>query len=303
MKQLLCIMMFALAITGCGMAEMPQKMDKTNENMEQMLQNMNRTNDGIDKQSKLIPFENLLKSENTENLAPIPTRLMPFGKELAIVISAQDMVELTYLWLKEIDEVYPDHKVDINGNELPYSTDEIVKINHDKLARLVGLQIIAGFLPQTTVENIIREQIYTGGRYEDVAYAILMMRTQFVRDVLLEASLLASPLNNSGKVAQAVEYNKSLDYLAKLPFAKKIAMKTKGFIPAESSPSEEFNTGIALINWERIQTAAEEDCKVTPEAITGDAEKDQALYQQKLITYRNSLAEIQTYIASWPHQN
>ncbi|WP_413288738.1 hypothetical protein [Bdellovibrio sp. HCB337] len=303
MKQVLCITAITLMVAGCGMIEMPQKMDKTNENMELMIQNMNHTNSGIDKQSKLIPFENLLKAENTENLTPIPTRLMPFGKELALVISAEDMVELTYLWLKEIDEVYPDHKVDANGNELPYSTEEIGKINHDKLARLVGLQIIAGFLPHATVEQIIHKQIHTGGRYEDVAYAILMMRSQFVRDVLLEASLLASPLNNSGKVAQAVEYNKSLDYLARLPFAKKIAVKTRGFIPAENSPEETFNPEIALINWKRIQSAAEQDWQVTPESITGDSVQDQAIYQQKQNSYKKSLAEIQSYIKSWTGQN
>lgn len=303
MKKVLCITAIALASAGCGMIEMPQKMDKTNENMETMIQNMNHTNAGIDKQSKLIPFENLLKSENTENLTPVPTRLMPFGKELAVVISAEDMVELTYLWLKEIDEVYPDHKVDANGNELPYSSDEIVKINHDKLARLVGLQVISGFLPHATVEKIIRSQIHTGGRYEDVAYAILMMRSQFIRDVLLEASLLAAPLNNSGKVAQAIEYNRHLEYLARLPFAKKIAVKTKGFIPAENSPGEEFNPEIAVINWKRIQTAAEQDWKVVAESITGDPAQDQAIYQQKQNSYKKSLTEIQAYIDSWAAKN
>lgn len=299
MKQVLCITALSFAVSACGLTEIPKKMDKTNGNMEKMIQNMNHTNAGIDKQAKLIPYENLLKTENTETLTPIPTRLMPFGKELAQVISSEEMVELTYLWLKEIDEVYPEHKVDANGNELPYTSDEISKINHDKMARLVGLQIIAGFLPQSVVQDMIHQQVHTGGRYEDVVYAILMLRAQFIRDVLLEASLLSLPLNNSGKVAQAIEHNKSLDYLARLPFARKIALKTLGFIPTESSPTEELNVEMALKNWQRIQTAAEQDCQVTEESITGNPAQDQQIYQQKLLSYNRSKAVIQSYIDSW----
>jgi hypothetical protein len=313
MKQVLCIALTSLMLVGCGMADMPKKMDdsnkkmdemghkmdQTNRQMEDMVQRMDHTNGGIDKQSKLIPFENMLKSENTENLSPIPTRLMPFGKELALVISADDMVELTYLWLKEIDEVFPAHKMDANGNEVPYTQDEIDKINHDKLARLVGLQIIAGFLPQNVVNDMITKQVYTGGRYEDTVYTILMLRVQFIRDVMLDASLMAAPLNNAGKIAQAVEYNKNIDFVAKLPFAAKISLKTKGFIPADISPVEKFDTGVSLKNWKHILLSAERDFVVSEDAVTGNAEEDHKIYQQKLDSYNQSKATIQSYIDSW----
>ncbi len=302
MKQVLCIAIFGILFSGCGMVEMPSKMDKTNENMEKMIDNMNHTNDGIDQQKQLIPFENMLKPENTANLFPIPTRMMPYGKKLAEAISAQDFVELAYLWLKEIDEVLPAHKVDANGNEIPYTQDEITGINHDKTAVLMALQVVAGFLPQKAVQEMIESQVYNSGRYENTVYTILMLRVQFTRDILLDASLLSKPLDNSGKVAQAVDYNKNIDFIAKLPFAGKIALKTTGFIPTEDSPVEQLDTGVALKNWQRIQRSAERDCNVTArgaEPKTGDAAKDQQLHQVEVNQYNQALSDIHTFIGSW----
>lgn len=304
MKQVLCIAVLGLLFSGCGMIDMPSKMDKTNENMEKMIDNMNHTNDGIDQQKQLIPFENLLKPENTANLFPIPTRMMPYGKKLAEAIPAQDFVELAYLWLKEIDEVLPTHKVDANGNEIPYTQDEITEINHDKTAVLMALQVVAGFLPQKAVQEMIESQVYNSGRYENTVYSILMLRVQFTRDVLLDASLLSKPLDNSGKVAQAVDYNKNIDFIAKLPFAGKIGLKTTGFIPTEDSPVEQLDTGVALKNWQRIQRSAERDCDVTTRGVepkTGDSAKDQQLHQAEVNQYNQALSDIHTFINSWSH--
>lgn len=306
MKKVLCIAALGLLFAGCGMIDMPAKMDKTNENMEKMINNMDHTNAGIDDQRQLIPFENMLKEENSENLSPIPTRLMPFGKKLAEAIPAQDFVELAYLWLKEVDEVFPAHKLDANGDEIPYTQPEIEKINHDKLARLVGLQIIAGFLPQQRVNEMIEQQVYTAGRYEDTVYTILMLRVQFTRDVLLDASLLSAPLDNAGKVAQAVEYNKNIDFIAKLKFARKIGLKTKGFLPTDLSPVEAFDTGIALKNWQRIQRSAERDCDIGTRGVeekTGNPAQDQQLHQAQVAKYNKAMADIQSYIGSWTSGN
>jgi len=310
MKKVLCIAGACLSLAACGMVEMPHKMDKSNQNMEEMAKKMDETNrkmeimvGGIEAQKQLIPFEAMLKAENVENLSPIPSRLMPYGEKLAQAIPADDMVKLAYLWLKEVDEVFPAHKVDANGDEIPYNKTEIAKINQDKLAHVVGLQIVAGFLPQSVINEMIEKQVYLSGRYEDTVYAILMLRTQFIRDVLLDASLLSAPLNNAGKVAQAVEYNKAIDSIAKLGFTNKIGLKTRGFIPEENSPVEKFDSGIALKNWERIQRSAERDCDLVGrgvEAKSGNPVRDQELHQAQLNVYNQALAEIKGFIDSWP---
>lgn len=306
MKQVLCIAVLGLFFAGCGMIDMPNKMDKTNANMEKMIDNMNHTNDGIDQQKQLIPFENMLKPENTANLSPIPTRMMPYGKKLAEAIPAQDFVELAYLWLKEVDEVFPAKKLDANGDEIPYTAEETAQINHDKTAVILALQIVSGFLPQERIQEMIDSQVYGSGRYENTVYTILMLRVQFNRDILLDASLLAKPLDNAGKVAQAVEYNKNIDFIAKLPFAAKIGLKTTGFLPTEDSPVEALDTGIALKNWQRIQRSAERDCDVANRAVepkTGDAARDQQLHQAELNQYNQALSDIRTFINSWPAKN
>lgn len=287
-------------LSGCKLGEVPDKMDRTNQSIEEMIQQVERTNASIYKQAKLISFENMLKAENTAQLFPVPTRLIPYGRELAQIISAQEILELSYLWLKEVDEVFPPLRVDKKGNDIPYTNKEIEKINHNKMARLLGLQIVSGFLPEQTVLELIENEVYTGGRYEELAYTILMLRAQFIRDILLDASLLYEPLNNPGKLAQAVEYNKSLDFISKLPFAHRIQLKTKGFIPKEISPSEKLDPEVAYRNWLRIRTAAETECRVTERVLTGDENQDQLLYQKRLASYNKSMEVINAYIDSWP---
>jgi len=312
MKKVLCIVTACLSLSACGlkdMIDMPNKMDKSNQNMEEMAKKMDETNrkmeimvGGIEAQKQLIPFEAMLKTENIKTLSPIPSRLMPYGEKLAEAIPADDMVKLAYLWLKEVDEVFPAHKLDANGDEIPYTTEEIAKINQDKLAHVVGLQIVAGFLPQAVVQEMIEKQVYLSGRYEDTVYAILMLRTQFIRDILLDASLLTAPLNNGGKVAQAVEYNRAIDYIAKLKFSNRIGLKTRGFIPADISPVESFDSRIALKNWERIQRSAERDCDLVGRGVeekSGNLVRDQELHQAQLNIYNQALAEIKSYIDSW----
>lgn len=194
MKNLLVLFAAMTVLAGCGVIDMPYKMDKSNDNMQTMIKGMSETNEqmsemikgmahtneGMDKQTNFIPFENMLKAENAVNLSPVPSRLIPFGKNLALVITAADMAELTHLWLKEVNEGAPEKKKDSNGNDIDFTPEEIVKIDHDKMALIVGLQIISGFLPQARVEELIQQQIYKSGTYEEDVYAILMFRKMFI---------------------------------------------------------------------------------------------------------------------------
>lgn len=288
-----------VGLTGCGLVDMPAKMDKTNENMGKMIEGMGHTNQVVDKQPKLIAFENMLKAENSESLTPVPTRLMPFGEELALDLSALEMVKLAHLWLHEVNE-QPDKKQDANGNDINFTPEEIAKINHDKKVLVTGLEIVAGNLPAARVQEMIAQQVYVSGEYESDVYALLMLRKMFIQDIFIDGDLLANSLDNVGKVEAAVSHNADIDTLAKLPFADRIKFKSVGLIPEDANYNETFDRGIALKNWKKISSSAQAYCKVDAnEVLSGDHTTDAALAQDKMNRYQSSLNTIQNYLNSW----
>lgn len=296
MKQALCITLLGLSLAGCGVIKateaIPNKMDG-------MTKGMQHTSDAVDNQTKAVALNGLLNPDNSAELTPVPTRMIPYGKVLGENLSAQELAEFTSLGLSEINEVFPDKKADANGNEIPYTADEIAKINHDKAARLIGMQIVAGFAPQATIDQLVNEQIYNAGEYESTAYTILMLRVQFIRDIRLDAQLLSAPLTNAGEIADAVNWNTKVDAIAKLAFADRIQMKTTGFIPAENSPAEKLDPSVALNYWKKIQTSAERDFNVSAKVLTGQQAQDQGLFQQQKDSFNQSMQLVNTFISSW----
>ncbi|HEX7675193.1 MAG TPA: hypothetical protein VF412_13545 [Bdellovibrio sp.] len=291
--------------------EIPEKMDQTNQNMANMLGEMKKTTTGVHDQSLLIPLENLLKEENHDSLSPVPFKLMPYGKKFAEAASASDLMDLTYLWLKEVDESLPAKDVDDSGNEIPYTKKEIAHINNEKIAHIVALQVIAGFTPQETVDEIVQANIVGAGpdanrRFEQTALSFLMLRTMFIRDVLLNESLLASPLDNVGKVEESMKYAKQVDYIARLRFADKIAFKTHGLLadngqglPEDEQPQEQLSKDVAAKLWRSIYDKAQADCRVVEREVGNNTEDDKKIFEQEKQRATADFKALDGYVKSW----
>jgi hypothetical protein len=289
----------------------PDKMDQTNKNMSDMKDEMKKTTAGVHDQSLLIPMENILKEENHDSLSPVPFKLMPYGKKLAEAATATELIDLTYLWLKEVDESLPAKDIDDAGNELPYTRKQIARINNEKLARLIALQVIAGFTPQATVDEIVQINIVGSDRdgsrrFEQTALSFLMLRTMFIRDVLLQESLLAGPLDNVGKVEEAIKYGKQVDAVAKYRFAAKVGFKTRGLIdangvqlPSDDQPQEQLNTQVAGDLWMKIQTKAHSDLQVTPREVGNNTDDDKKIFAQEQRRAAQAFQELDSYVKSW----
>lgn len=309
---------FCLVLAGCGADEairsaneIPDKMDTTNGNMSKMIDEMKKTTSGVHDQSLLIPMENILKSENHDALSPVPFKLMPYGKKLAEAATATELIELTYLWLKEVDESLPAKDIDESGNEVPYSRQQVAKINNEKLARIIALQVIAGFTPQTTIDEIVQTNIVGSGqagsrRFEQTALSFLMLRTMFIRDVMLQESLLSGPLDNVGKVEESIKYAKLVDSISKYRFASKIGFRTRGLIdengvqlPSSDQPQELFDTKGASILWGKIHQKAHADLLVTPREVGGNTDEDKRIFAQELKRAEVALAELDSYVKFW----
>ncbi|QDK38775.1 hypothetical protein [Bdellovibrio sp. NC01] len=311
----LCLSLVACEATDAikSANQIPAKMDQTNQNMSNMLEEMKKTTSGVHDQSLLIPMENILKEENHDSLSPVPFKLMPYGKKFAEAATAQELIDLTYLWLKEVDESLPAKDIDeTTGSELPYTRRQVAKINNEKIARLVALQVIAGFTPQTTVDEIVRTHIVGTSsiegslRFEETAYSFLMLRTMFIRDVLLNESLLSRPLDNVGKVEESMKYAKQIDSIAKYRFAAKIQFKSRGLIgddgvqlPEDSQPQEQLSRDVAARLWRSIFEKAQSDLKVVEREVGNNTEEDKKILDQERKRASTDLKILESYVKSW----
>ena len=274
------------------MKTLSQKMDDTNVKMEKMVS-------AVHDQQILIPYKELLDPKNGEVLSPIPFHMMAFGKKMAEAARSDELTEVVYLHLKEIDESYPTKQQDQNGNDVPFDKETITRINNEKTARYMALSVAVGHASPELISQIILDQIVNSGRYEETAYQILMMRFNFIRDVLLDSSLLSKKLSTVGEVTESIVVMQKLDFIAKLPFASKIALKTTGFLAPGENIDESLKPKSVLAKWESIRQKAELDCKIENQAITGDSVKDAFYYKERGSKYTDAIATIDSYIKTW----
>lgn len=293
MIRLVLAALISVSALGCAklndMFDMPKKMDNMNQEVA-------RTNDTVERQPVVLAFEAMLKEEYAQELWPIPFNLMGFAKEFGKYATVEDLVELFYVKIKELNEVQM---------ELEAPTDEeIAKFNHKKRHTLVMLQAVAGLLTDAKVKQIIDQRIATDDRFADAALNLLMMRAQFIRDVLLEASLFSDKMKHAGEIEKAVEYANSFEYLARLPFARHIATEITGFY--EKPGSEETEDVIETLEpekaaaiWTKIKSKATRLMSAEADEWTGDKAKDEQLHMQRLQRIQASLVIVDQRIRDW----
>jgi hypothetical protein len=279
-----------VGISGCGAnkaidatKEMPDKMDR-------MYDQMQKTNDMIERQPVVIPFEAMLKEEYGRDLVPIPFDLIPFAREFAKYAGDEELAEVVYIWIKKLNEM---------TLNLPNPTPEQVEaFNHRKLHVYSALQAVCGFIPQSKLAGIIKQQIFGAGRYQESVLQMLMLRVQFLRDVMLEASLFGEGLTNVGKVERAVEYADQIEYVARLPFASEIAVNVTGFLQPIGDVRETMSPTVAPTLWRKLKTKADR-LVLQQKQITGEPGEDQRLYLERQERLQKSLSFINGRLGAW----
>lgn len=286
MKRLTLVLMAVLAV-GC------QKIDKSIDSVNAMPAKMDGLQAKIDRQGAFLTFKELVDETNAEEILPIPFDLMGFAKEFGKFANEEDLVELFYLYNKKLNEVVID-----STNPTP---EEIKRFNHKKSHELAALQAVAGLMPQEKVQGIIDSRILRDDRYRDAGLAMLMMRVQFIRDVLLELSLFSEPIDVVGEFEKAIEYGNQIDFIARLPFTKFIAMSVTGFIEVERPDViEQLDPAVALATWKKIKTKATRGLsKIEVQEWTGNAASDQAMHQERLRRFAIGLGMVEKQINSW----
>lgn len=200
------------------MIQLQSGMDTTNKNMEKMV-------DAVHDQQVVLPYEQLLTAENATVLKPIPFKMMAYGEKMAQAMTAEELVKLTYIWLKEIDESQPekdskDCKVNEVGKEICgkpfYSKELLARTNHEKEARFAALKVLAGFAPQSIIEEIVQEHLTTPGRFRRTTLNLLTLRSMMLKEILLDESILKEELWTIKVADEGFKYMNQLNYIAEI---------------------------------------------------------------------------------------
>lgn len=324
--KIIILLIALVSLSACdkihNMIDMPDKMDSMNrkmdtmesmnnkmdtmtamdKKMETMASGMDATVVGINDQRVMLPFQQLMDEANYEKLSPIPSQLMPWAQKFAQAIPAKDFAELTYLWLKEIREVNPLKELDKEGNEIDFTSAQVNRINRVKLGRFYALLSVCGFLSDEKVNEIIDLHIKKYSRFEKTAYKILMMRAQFIRDVLLDQSLLSEPLSTVGEVKETMMYIGQLDFVARLPFKSKVSYKVDGFLkPMEPSIEEALDPKMMLSLLKRVDVSVKQSFKIEQQdfSVSGSPEENAKIQQNQRDDYAKAMVQLNAGLQYW----
>lgn len=136
---------------------------------------------------------------------------------------------------------------------------------YDRDADLFMLMLVSGFLPDETIEKMVKQEINQGA-YREVVLQILKLRADFYSKIMLEAGMLQgnkNKLDTLGKIQKAIEYAEKVNYVCKLSFADMIALKIEGFNNRKLNEnySKPLDKNLALALWVKIEKKALEDFK------------------------------------------
>lgn len=293
----LVLVLALLSTTACG--QIQRIMDGT-ENLPNQIAETNRgmanTNENIRMQKISISLAEMQKKENRTYLSPVPGDMMPYGRTMAEALTVEETLLFCKNTLKKVNEEGFSNRFPNLASTDPEYAKTLAEFEHEKLADLMMVTIVAGFLPDATVQAIIDQEAEQGA-YQDVMYQLLMLRSMFNSDLMLNASVMNTKLETVGKINKAIEYNQKVDFIDKLDFADQIGLKVTGFTTPEMNYEMKLDTTVAATNWNRIYTSAQSDFKAMSHK-KDPVQKHESEVNQAA-RFAQSLEVIKGYIKSW----
>lgn len=249
--------------TNERMDQLKRQVEETNRGMDRMIEEVRRTNEGIERtndavhnQALAVAMTEMMKPENTRSLVP-PTGMLPAGQVFANEATATEIVSLVYVYFQDIDLVMPDASE--RGENGEWKPETIKRVDHEKLAKFMASMVISGLAPAKTIDELIASQIDDGGRHEDTAYAVLMLRYMFLRDLQLNGALLARGLKNPGMVREAIEMAEEMERISSLPYTHLIQVKTRGMLDPAHNLEATLDPSDTVDAWRAIGESIDRD--------------------------------------------
>lgn len=259
-SKILALASLSLCLVACGtkdainatksmpgeMQAMQSKMDETNAKMNETNRGIAKTSDGIHLQKLKLALDDVLKEENAEYLDK-PLRMVPAGKTFAEEATADELAQLSYIWIKEVQQ--------LGDDSLPQAQKD--KLDMQKLTKVTALQVIASQVPASVVSQMINQQIYGEGPYERATMAFLALRANFIHGFLLGAQYLdGHEINNIGILSKAIEYADAIEVIVTAPFANAVKISFNDFANKDLNTDFAVDTSMAKDSWVRIAQAA-----------------------------------------------
>lgn len=288
MKTLAGFIILALALSGCG--KLNETLEKTKSMPDKMDKMFAETKKMTCELPSKIAFESLLKEDLGRVLDPLPFDLMPFAEEFASCTPNKKLIKILNLWVSKFNEV-------TLNNPAP-TPEDIAKFNHDKLHVLSALQSVAGLIPSEKIEQIVQEQvILNDGPYRPTVMQMLMLRVRFMRDIMLKVKF--KKIETIGQMEEAIQHAEAIEYIAKLPFSKEVAVELTGFMdPMPTEIIEVMDPNIARKMWVNIRDKSAA-VTVVPKDLTGLPTQDEALFRKRQAQLATGLSLIEERISAW----
>ena len=251
-----------------GTENLPKQIQETNDGMK-------KTNEAIRLQKMGVAMGHLKDKHNRSNLVPVPFGMMSAAKMLAEALTPEETVNLFKTGVSDLNKSQAD-------TVFPQIEEEAFQ--HERMADYFMLILISGFLPETTVSEVIRAESDQGAN-QSIMLNVLRMRVYFNSDMMLYMSTLGldanadatgnypvldatTKMDTLGKINKAIAYNEIVEAVCKLDFADKVDVQIEGF------KMKPLDVEQAKKNWELILSRTQSDYKA--ESLSKDPVKNEA---------------------------
>jgi hypothetical protein len=267
------LLILVLSLTSCGQIQrvldgterLPSQIDSTNSEIKKTNKNLSETSETIRLQKLDTALNEAKLEKNRANLVPIPFDMMTACKIAAESFTAEEVV----LFMKNyILKIKKQQAADV------YPVVDEEKFQHERIADYYMIMLIAGFLPDSTVQEVVEAESNQGA-YQDIMLNMLKLRYDFNNNLMVKLAMLGLDpatkdaageyavldkdvkLDTLGKIEKAIEYNEKLEYICNLSFVDKIDIQFEGIGQLPLDPRA------AKANWQLILDHAQSDYKAS----------------------------------------
>ena len=293
MNKLLLSITVVLGFSSCG--KIQELHDAATKEIPNRMEGLaNNTSELKRLETVKTAVQELNDPKNYEKLSPVPVDLMPWGKKAAENMTVEDeLIPYVYIKLKDIETV----RYDDNTLGKPYDMNDpaCVRFEMNKVGVFNALATIAGFLPESKVDQLIYK-LNNSDEYTQTIINILALRAYFINNVLMNEKYKQDKLVDLGSVEAAIGYNKSLERVLRLPYAASIGVQITGFVLLQ-----DFNLALSVKpdmdsakkNWMNIYDGIKTYLKV------GQYSSDQGQVQNQQQRAQNAINQVLTGLSGW----